>query len=283
MNSNLLVSVAAAAAVALAVSFLVPSGSTPTSSTDSALDDGVLSCGYISIPPHLSVDPNTQEISGIIPDIMSVIANNANVELEWVSETNWTTMTEDLKIGRYDAICSPIWPSGNRAKVADFSVPMYYSGVSAYVRDNDDRFDSTLDGINAANISIATIDGEISQILARQLFPLAETVELPEFSDISLLLLNVDDEKADVTFTEEYGASQYIASNPGSIKSITPERPVRVYANTILISPEEERLKAVLDASLTELINSGEIESILSKYQDRQSAFYPPSAPFQSE
>lgn len=43
-------------------------------------------------------------------------------------------MIEGLQAGRYDLIGSPVWPTGQRVRVADFTEPVHFNGVEIYVR-----------------------------------------------------------------------------------------------------------------------------------------------------
>ena len=51
-------------------------------------------------------------------------------------------MIEGLRADRYDLIGSQVWANSSRAKQADFTVPLFYSGIGIYVRADDSRFDS---------------------------------------------------------------------------------------------------------------------------------------------
>lgn len=239
-------------------------------------------CGYVVAPPHVSKNPNDGKISGIVPDVIEGAAKNLGYKVNWVEEVGWGTMVEGLKANRYDAVCTAVWPSAVRAQFTEFSAPLYYSGVGVYVRANDRRFDGNLQKINTPDVKIATTDGEISQIIANQEFQKAGRVESPQMSDISQLLMNVEQNKADVAFVEESTAAQYMAAHPGKLRNIRENNPLRVYANTIMFAKGNVALKNLFDVAVSELQNSGEINMILKRDSGGSKLFYPVARPYQT-
>lgn len=243
------------------------------------MSSGVIRCGYVPYPPGLIKDPNTGKVSGVFADTIEQAATALDLKVRWTEEVGWGSMIEGLNADRYDLICSPVWANGSRAKVADFTVPLFYSGIGAYVRANDSRFTSA-EGFNRANVRVATIDGEMSAIIAHQQYPNAATISLPQTSDDAQLLLNVASGKADVTFVEPFVANQYLASHPGSLKNVASDHPLRVFGNTMMLKKGEYRFAAMLDVALSELINSGEIDTLLQRYAGATGGFYPVAQPY---
>ena len=133
---------------------------------------------------------------------------------------------------------------------------------------------NNLKAINSETVTIATIDGEMAEAIARSDFPKAKTLELPQLSDIASMLLNVKSRKADVAFVELYFAHEFLKNNPGSIKNITPDKPIRVFPNTVLLPQNEFKLKSLLNTALEELINLGVINKLIDKYEPAPGTFY---------
>jgi polar amino acid transport system substrate-binding protein len=244
------------------------------------LASGKIRCGYVPYPPGLIKDPNTGEISGVFADAIKEAAANLGLKVEWAEEVGWGTMIQGLDSDRYDAICSPVWANSSRSKVADFTVPLFYSGIGAYVRADDTRFASALSKANSSEIRVATIDGEMSEIIASSQFARAQKVSLPQTASDSQLLLNIVDRKADITFVEPYIADLFLKTHPSSIKNLVPDHPVRVFGNTIMIKKGTYDLQSTLDVALGELINSGEIDRLLNQYTNGNKSFYPTALPY---
>jgi ABC-type amino acid transport substrate-binding protein len=114
-------------------------------------------------------------VNGIVADAVETVAKAAGLKVEWTEEVGFGAMIEGLRANRYDVVPCAIWPTAARAREADFSTVLFYSGVSAYVRPNDARFsnkDYTV--IDSPQVRIATVDGELAETIAKQDFPKAQ-------------------------------------------------------------------------------------------------------------
>ena len=243
---------------------------------------GVIRCGYVTYPPGFIKDPNTGKVSGIFPEILEEAAKNLGLKVQWTEEVGWGTMIEGLKTNRYDLICSPVWPLAQRIRVADFSQPIFYGGAEAYVRADDSRFQANLSILNDSQYRIATTDGEVSDTIAQMDFPKAKRISMPQLTDISQLLLTVADGKADATFVEPHIAYQFLKNNPGKIQPSRPGNPLRLYPNTLMLKQNDEVFRRVLDNAITEIHNSGFVESVLLKHEPFPGAFYRNAKPIET-
>lgn len=252
------------------------------STFERVIKDGKIRCGWVTNPPACFKDAKTGELKGIFVEAIETAAEKMKLKVEWTEEVGFGSMIEGLKANRYDMVPCAIWPTSARAREADFSIPLYYSGVCAYVRADDNRFFNKLDAINSPNITIATIDGEMAKAIAATDFPQAKTLELPQLSDISTMLLNVKEKKADVTFVELFFAFEFLKNNPGSIKNITPGNPVRVFPNTILLPRNQPEFEALVNTALEELTNLGTVDKLIDKYEPYPGTFYRLNLPYRS-
>lgn len=290
-NAASVLTVIAAIIAAAAVSFatttylsgntLLPGTPHSVSTIEKVLETGVIRCGYVAYPPGLIKDPNTGQVSGIFAEVLETAAKNLGLKVLWAEEVGWGTMVEGLKASRYDMICSPVWPLAQRVRVADFSQPIYYGGAEAYVRADDTRFDATLTVLNNDRYRIATTDGEVTDTIAQQDFPKAQRLSMPQLTDISQLLLSVADGKADVTFVEPHVAYVFLKNNPGKLKSVHPGKPLRLYANTMMLKQEDTLFRRLIDNAMNELQNNGLVDRTLLKYEPFPGAFYRRAIPIQ--
>jgi ABC-type amino acid transport substrate-binding protein len=257
-----------------------------SANTDSALrglsnvrQANVLHAAYIDYPPSMIVDPNSKAKSGIMPEVISEAANAMGIKVDYVEETTFGSMVDTLDSGRADIVVSGIWPSSSRALRADFSRVVYYSPVYAYVRSDDTRFDNNLAAINKSAVRIATIDGELSSIVAHSDYPGAGVVSLPQQADVAQLLLQLSSRKADVTFVEPAIADAFLAKNPGSIRRVSGVAPVRLFPNTFLFRKGDTGLRDAVNVAIVELTNSRRLGAIIKPYDPDGSHFIVPSAP----
>ncbi len=286
--SNIFIAVAVAAVVAAGTVRYVAKPQTASnaaaaakSSLASILSTGVIRCGYVSYPPNLIVDEKTKKVSGIFPEVLERAAGNLGLKVVWAEEVAWGTMIEGLQAGRYDLIGSPVWPTGQRLRVADFTGPVHYNGVEIYVRANDSRFDGNVTALNDPKFRIATMDGEAAASIAQEDFPQAKTMSLPQTADLSQLLLTVADGKADVTFVDSIIAGGFIKANPGKIKPARPGLPIRLYANEMMLKQSDDAFRRALDGAIADLHNNGVVDQIIKKYEPFPGAYYRKARPFQ--
>jgi hypothetical protein len=85
-----------------------------------------------------------------------------------------------------------------------------------------------------------------------------------------------------VTFIEPYAAEQFLKTHPGTLKNVFPDRPVRLYATTIMIAKGNYPLKGLLDAMLSEAINSGKMDDLIVKYDTNPGTVYPLQYPYRT-
>lgn len=247
--------------------------------TVTVLNKGEIRAGYVVYPPCLIKDPNTGQLSGIFYDALEEMGKNLDLKINWAEEVGWSTMIEGLKAKRYDIIAFCLWPNSARAKNVDFTNPLYYSAIGAYVRSDEDRF-ADLAQINQQGVTIATIDGEMSSFIAQSTFPNAKTLSLSQDTQIAQLLLNITTKKADVTFVEIAIAEEFLANNPGSIKNIAKSKPVRYFSNTMGISKNQDGFKSMINTAIDELFYNGKVSELIKKYEKYPGSFYPVATPY---
>ncbi len=251
------------------------------SAYDRVMKSGKIRCGYV-ITEALQQDPNTEEISGIVYDVLVAAGKLLDLEIEWTEELTWATFPEAIKSNRIDAICTNFWLDPAGSKHVSYTVPFYYSGVGVYVREDDNRFNKKpLKIFNSPDIKIATSDGEMASIIASQDFPKASLVAIPQFGDSSQQLIEVANKKADVTFVDVALGIEYMHNNPGKIKALRPTEPIRVFPNTIALPMNEPQLKNMLDAALLQLIYSGYVDRVLNEYDDVAGGYYRITKPYE--
>lgn len=168
-------------AAAVAVVGLALSGAAQAQSAlNEILSDGVLKVGTTGDWNPMSVrDPATNSYKGFDIDIMTELANDLGVEVEFVP-TDWKTLVNGVVAGQYH-ITGSASISPARMKAAGFSES--YLAVEIYpftAKENAGRF-SSYEDINQPDIKVATTLGTAFEKLARDWFPNADikVVEAP--------------------------------------------------------------------------------------------------------
>ena len=150
------------------------------SALNEILDGGVLKVGTTGDWNPMSVrDPATNSYKGYDIDVMTELANDLGVELEFVP-TDWKTLVNGVVAGKYHLTGSAsISPA--RMKVAGFSES--YLSVEIYpftTEDKADKFDGW-DSVNQSDVKVATTLGTTFEANTKKWFPDAEinVVEAP--------------------------------------------------------------------------------------------------------
>lgn len=254
------------------------------SAFERVLRTGVLRCSYIVYPPETIKDPTTGELSGVVVDVTEEAAKRLGLKVEWVEEVNFSNMFEGLRAGSHDAVCAGIWENPRRARVALFTTPIDYGLTYAFVRGGDTRFDKDVMRINDPNVTIAVLDGEFGEYLARERFPKAKLYHLPSTSDVAQVPETVASGKADVAFAQKGPMKLYMQHNPGKLKvagsGANPEPISAMPGNPIAVRYEDWKLKLMLDAALNNLINNGFVEEVIRKYDPDLDSYALVAVPF---
>lgn len=233
---------------------------------DRVMRTQTLRCGYIVSPPFLAVDLKTGVKSGLAFDFVSALGKELDIKVDWVEEATWGTFQEGLKAGRYDAMCTPLWEAGTRAKMALYTKPLYDCNLSMVARADDARFDDGLKSLNNDNVTILTVEGDISGPLREKLYPLTKELALPPGTDDGQYFMNIATKKADVGFAFEYRMKVYNEASDVKLKPIGQNEPVRSYGSGLTVAHGEADLKFMLDSAINTVLKSGEAKEIISRY-----------------
>lgn len=241
-----------------------------------------LHVGYISYPPSFIKDANTGAYSGIMHEVLEEMAKRMDLKVEYSEETAWGTMIEAVNSGRVDLVCTGLWPNATRGKLVDFTQPVYFSPIKAYVRAGNAAFDGKLSAINSKVVKIATIDGEMTSIIAKADFPDATPDSHPQTTDIAQMLLEIGTGKADVTFVETAVAAGFLQQNPGMVEEVKNVAPLRVFPNVMMVSKDEGKLLSTLNTAMDEVANTGVVDRIVGKYERVPGLFMRRQFPYRS-
>lgn len=185
-----------------------------------------------------------------------------------------------VKTGRVDMVCTGIWPTTQRGKHVDFVTPLFYSVVKAYTFEGNNKFDNDQLSINSPDVTISTIDGEMTSIIANMDFPRAKQNAVTQLTGVSQTLLEIKSKKADVTFVEPAIALEFDAKNPNSIKEVRNVKPLRVFPNSMMVPKGQDELKSTLNIATRELLNNGFVDKVIDKYEKYPNSYYRVQLPY---
>ncbi len=249
---------------------------------DRVMKSGKIRCAYGVWEPIILKDPNTGIISGIFYDYLEALGEELGLEIEWSEEVSWSDWPVGLQHDRFDAACIGIWPLAKRARDMDFTIPIYYHAMRAYVRADDTRFDGNIQAANDETVTFGTQDGTVDQPLIGRLFPKAKILSLPQMAPQTDIFLNVVSGRADITISDQITAEMYMANNPGKIRPVEGIEPVSYFGNTIAVKAGEDKFRRLLDNATRDLINRGVIGQIVDKYEKYPGSLLPVARPYEN-
>jgi len=282
-NAKIVLLVVAVALIASYVGVKIFSPASTSQKQDvltKVLNKGEIRAAYLIYPPYFMKDSNTGKFSGIYYEITELIGKEMGLKVVWTEQVGYADVFAGLDSGRFDIFGVGLWPDATRAKAGYFCNPAFYSAITAWARTDDHRFDNDLEAINSPKVRIAVQDGAMEDIIAKGDFPSAERVSIPQTSAWTQNLLNITSNKADVTFSGSPVIHDYLKTNPGTLREITPNRPLRTFGNSIIVKKGEDTLKQAIDAAINQALYSGQIDKILKKYETVQGEFLRPALPY---
>lgn len=264
---------------------LTPSATTAEAKKETAYErvmrTQTIRCGYFAYEPFLYKDPNTGAITGFAPDVINAIAERLKLKVEWTAEFGFATSVTDLQTGRFDITCIGFWRLPVEAKYLTYTLPFNYSQMRVYVRANDTRFDKGYDSINSPDVKIISADGQMASFIARAEFPQAKLIELPNMTSLSQQVDEVISGKADIYMSEATSATLYMKANPGKIKPLPINEPLRVFQNTFAMNMGEDNLRTMIDSALIDVVQNGTLDTIIKKYDPEGIMFLKPAKTYQ--
>ena len=283
-NSLFVFSIVISAVVAFAVSKYVVGPTEAVSHKETAYErvirTGTLKCGYEFWDGGFMQDPKTNELHGPWKDFLEEFGRIAKIKIEWSDHVGWGQFPADLKSGKMDAMCAGVWQDAVRAKEIALSVPMVYTGLEAFTPNDEHRFDGNLKSVNSPDVNIMVIEGDTSDFIAQQDFPLAKRVPLGTLNATdSDLFMSIGAKKADVTFDLTGLWRQYDKINPGKVRRIDPGHYLKVIGVGVAFNNEDLRLQQLVNVGIAEMMNSGAIDRILKKYETDYPDMFMKSAP----
>lgn len=232
---------------------------------------GTITCGYFTWAPFIVRDPNTGVLSGPFVDVVEKIGKKLSLKIDWREEIDFNNMFEGFRNGRYDVICGPLFPTPARALGADFTTPLGYAPTYLYARADDARFDNAYEKVNKPETRVSIIEGEFSQIVANEKFPLAKKVTAMNI-DGTQTFMDVTTGKSDVVASEPTAPYLFQQANAGKLKRVEGA-PIHTGAFSLATPIGEYELTRMLDITIDNMNEGGEIEKMMTDGMPKEIEF----------
>lgn len=243
----------------------MPAGNAHTETTfERILRTGTIRCGYAVWHPQLIKDPNSGALSGFDYEVMNLVGKTLGLKVEWVEEVGWGVAEQGLKNKRYDIACNSFWGGPTRTKSALYSTPFLYQPLFAVIKKDMPGDTRDYAWLNQDQYRSSVIHGTVYDIVNAAIFPKSKQLDSFDLSTDASVLMDVATGKADFTYLNDTAIQKFLSENPGTLTLI--EKPVTRARGRFLLSPDDVRLKFMIDETLVSLGELGEIDRILAKY-----------------
>lgn len=223
--------------------------------------------GYISYFDITYKDINTGEVKGYLVDMLYEALKDLQIPKENVEfvETDWQNFGLGLQSGKYDLSISGTFNTPVRAKVVNFSQPIFYLGNGAVVKKDDERFHS-IEDFNKEGVTISVVQGEQGYEYAKKNLTKA-TIKSLAGSDLSLAPLEVKLGKADAALSDQYILRRFTDKNP-EVKDALADNPYDVLPICWSVSkePKDATLLGYINEQLTKMESNGKMKELADKY-----------------
>ena len=222
-------------------------------------DKGVLVLGTSAdYPPfefHLEVD-GKDTIVGFDIEIAKNIAANIGVELEIV-DMKFDGLLPALTAGKIDLIVSGMTPTDERKQSVDFSIVYYDARQTMLVKTENVGTLNTVEAFAGKTLGVqkATIQEE----LAKTLFTSSEAKAIDKIPN---LIMELKTGKVDGLILAEPVANQYAVANPDL--SVNGLDLGSEGGSAIAVQKDSGAFLEAIDATIQEMIDSGEMDQIIS-------------------
>lgn len=211
----------------------------------------IIRCSFVPYF-HYFQEKKTWAYSWIMYSLIEQFAKKHSLEVEFVEQTWYGTLADRLNNWSIDVFCSPTRPTKQRKLEMFFSQSIFESQVRIYMNTRSRYYGQDSEILtNNEKLRIAVKDNDVHHDLAKEYFPYATLVRIPQLSHIGEVIDRVIEQRADLTFWDEELCELYMKEknyDPQSLQKIKRnEWAIGVYSNCFALPWWEFELKRMID------------------------------------
>lgn len=268
----------------LAASLLIPTAATAQQSEKDNITylkvfyNNGIRCGYID-SQFSKHNQETNEIIGLSRSLMDTITHKLELKLSWAEEITYGNMFAGMQDNRYDAVCTPTIANTNGMRNATYTDPLFFSGIYIYSVKNNTSIPTKISELNNSGAIVTVYEGTLEEQLAKKILPKAKKLTVPKKSPIKNVALNLKNGAAHIAILPPHIAEEFNFNNENVLVRHI-EEPLRILPYRLAIPADEFRLKHVLDLTVEDMINNGQMDSVLDLYDKEQKIYIRRKTPF---
>lgn len=213
---------------------------------------------FDAIPNAESIDAETddQAYTWVIYDLLVDICSSQKLifDIQW--QMWYGVLSERIHSGYVDMFCSPVRPTKSRRLEMFFSKSLFTSDIYGYMSASSPYAQYTLEQLQQHTwLRIAVKENDIHHEIAKEFFPDARLVRVPQLSHIDEVLTFVLDNRADLTFWAVWLVQTYMREHALWEHTIVQkwwndDAPVKIYDNCLALPRGEFELKRMIDEGI---------------------------------
>ena len=252
--------------VLLAIAVTVPLVGTSVHARDNKIQEikdrnALRMCMAEALPANIK-NPETQQWEGYNVDMGNHLAEIMGVEPEYVDST-WGTIIAALKADKCDIAMVGLFRLAQRAEVILFSNPWGFNTMIVVAR--DDRNFASMEEINSADVTLASISGTAEEEAMKRFFPKAE-VRSVVTDKLATVFLELAAGRADAMLIETTTARLFIEANPKiKIRDLGFD-PVNPQGYAYALAPGEYHFQQFINVWMERTETSGLKETIWKRW-----------------
>lgn len=217
--------------------------------------------------PFETVDPNSKEIVGLDADLVSALGESLGVEVK-LTNVGFDSIVPGLQAGKYDAVASAFSATPEREQVVDF-VPYMSAGSGLAVQQGNPR-GLAMDPLALCGHTIGvpkgTIQavGQLPAISAQCVSAGKPEVAISQFPSQEAVNLAVKSGRIDAAMAASISLAKQIEASNGALE-LAPGKDYQPQP-IVLAFPKGSDLLPAVEAAVSRLASSGELERIVTKW-----------------
>ena len=230
-----------------------------------SLDD-IQSSGYIKIvttsssPPHGFLDPESNELEGIMFQLGRAIAQHLDVEPRF-NEVPFSGLIPSLKSGRADLMSGPLFITDKRAEQVGFTQPIYGWGEGVAVRSDSDKRYREFSDFSGQHV------GALVSSVQHDMLKELDGTDVTTYKNYVSLIADLRAGRIDAAIIDPPSIAYQLKSKSISgVELLTDYNPMKDWKIGMAVEKGNEDLRQAVDAALTEMKSSGELLEILSDW-----------------
>ena len=210
--------------------------------------------------PFTFLDVATNEIDGIMVDIIEAVGEAAGFEAE-VEATQWSALIPSLTSGKIDIIAAAMYATEERAEVVAFSDTVYTYGEGLFVPAADETAYTNLQDLEGKTVGVQVGTAYVEPLESTGLF-----AEVRVYDAIADIMRDVSLGRIDAGFGDRPIVAYQLSKGASPVR-LVPEYESQVVGSVaIAVRQEDTELLKRINGGLAEVKESGRLNEIIAEW-----------------